>query len=128
MTTLSTLDVADLADATFRQVDHWARTGLIPDIHPGGGSGNPRRWTVTQAAYVTRMAVLVHAGMQPAAASALVALGEGTHQIGPGVHVTFGRPHCWAAEFLATHRDLPGRVRLPAPHHFEETSCQHPTT
>lgn len=48
--TYSTHEVAAITGATYRQCDHWARTGRITG-QPAGrgtGSGHRRRWTAAQ--------------------------------------------------------------------------------
>ena len=46
---LSTNDVVAATGATYRQVDYWVRTGLVPGQSPEGpGSGHRRRWHPAQ--------------------------------------------------------------------------------
>jgi DNA-binding transcriptional MerR regulator len=55
MTTYSTPEVCELTGATYRQVDYFARKGLIPG-QPAGhgtGSGHRRRWNAAQVERVT---------------------------------------------------------------------------
>lgn len=58
--TYSTVQVAAMTGATYRQLDYWARTGRIPGQDPGAstGSGHARAWTVQQ---VERARALVEA-------------------------------------------------------------------
>lgn len=42
----SSQDVCALTGATYRQLDYWAKTGLLcPSISDPRGQGNPRRWS-----------------------------------------------------------------------------------
>lgn len=43
-----TADVAVLAGATYRQVDHWARTGVLVPAVEARGSGSSRTYTTRQ--------------------------------------------------------------------------------
>ena len=58
--TYSTMEVARLTGASYRQLDYWARTGRIPGQDPGSvtGSGHQRRWTEEQ---VSRARALLEA-------------------------------------------------------------------
>ena len=57
----SSYHAADLAGITYRQLDYWARTGVVTPEHAGRGSGSARRWTaheVSLLAVVGRLAAL----------------------------------------------------------------------
>src|SRR6187399_698697 len=57
--TYSTHDVARMTGATYRQVDYWARQGMIPGQAPGAacGSGHPRTWAADQVRRVRLLLV-----------------------------------------------------------------------
>lgn len=60
-------EVAHLAGCSHRQVDYWARCGLIPGQPKTLGSGNPRAFTHEQVAFVAALARLVRVGFEPRA-------------------------------------------------------------
>ena len=68
--TFSTVQVCDLADLSYRQVDYWVRSGYFPEQRPGcsgaaRGSGTRRRWTeheVAVARVLGRIAGLIPIG------------------------------------------------------------------
>lgn len=43
--TLTSVRVQEITGATFRQIDVWARTGILRVGNPTPGSGNSRTWT-----------------------------------------------------------------------------------
>ena len=53
--TYTTADVCRATGATYRQADHWARTGRIPGQSVGPGYGGRRVWTAEQVATVARL-------------------------------------------------------------------------
>lgn len=54
MTGLSTLQVAAGSGATYRQLDYWARIGiLVPDVAEATGCGSRRRYSQDQLAEAT---------------------------------------------------------------------------
>lgn len=53
---------------TFRQVDHWCRSGYIVAENEGSGTGNYRRFDLEQVGVARRMALLVKAGLSPGVA------------------------------------------------------------
>lgn len=59
------------AQITFRQLDFWARTYLIPglDRKIAPGCGHQRSWTPEQLAFVVQLGRLVRAGITPSLAS-----------------------------------------------------------
>lgn len=70
---MTSTQIQDRTGATYRQLDFWARSGLIPgaDVRPMyAGSGVPREWTSAQELFVAAMVRLVKAGVQPRVASA----------------------------------------------------------
>jgi len=62
---LSSHDVTIRAGVTYRQLDHWVRTERIPGVDRlvAVGSGVPRRFTETEAAYVELLARLLRIGL-----------------------------------------------------------------
>lgn len=76
----TTSDVVGLAGATYRQVDYWARLGLLHPPHryslrAAGGCGNPRVWRpvdVRAAMVVAQLARLGAVGPATRAAAAYV--------------------------------------------------------
>ncbi len=71
--------------ATYRQIDHWVRAGYLRP-QGGIGTGNPREWTREELRVFRRMARLVNAGLQPAAAAKAARAGA-LPQLAPGVHL-----------------------------------------
>ena len=64
--------VADAADVTARQIDHWTRRGwLIPD-KPRPGSGAVLSYSATQVRHARLMGALVKAGVTPEGAHRLL--------------------------------------------------------
>lgn len=53
--TYSSADVCRATGATYRQVDHWARTGRIPGQDHGPGYGGRRQWTPEQVERVRQL-------------------------------------------------------------------------
>jgi hypothetical protein len=63
-------DLCTHAGISYRQLDHWARKGYLGHAAQAHvGTGYTRDWTYTETAKVERMALLVKAGMGPAAAA-----------------------------------------------------------
>lgn len=58
-------DLTESYGITYRQLDYWCRTGLIPGADHSHGRGHPRSFTPEQVALVRAMAPLVHAGIDP---------------------------------------------------------------
>lgn len=48
MSTISTSELCERANVTFRQVDHWVRKGRLEPLS-GGGSGNHRTFDANEA-------------------------------------------------------------------------------
>lgn len=78
-------DILAATTITYRQLDHWCRTGLATAHDPLPGSGHQRSFPPDEYDAIVRMAALVNAGLNPAAAR-LAADGQ---PIAPGVHVVF---------------------------------------
>lgn len=69
---MTSADLCTHAGITYRQLDHWARQGYLGErAQRNTGSGYERHWTGTEATKVRRMALLVRAGVGPAAAAVL---------------------------------------------------------
>lgn len=60
---LSTMDVVDLSGATYRQIDYWARQGVLYPAIGANGSGSHRRYTPLQAAVAAALVRLSKMGM-----------------------------------------------------------------
>lgn len=82
MPDLTTPEVAARIGATYRQLDHWCRIGLL-DVKTLG-SGDRRRWPLAELLVAHAMARLVRAGLKPAAAARVARGGE----LAPGITVT----------------------------------------
>lgn len=61
---LNTEGVATLLGVTTRQVDHWIRKGYVPSI-TSRGSGNHRRYELSDIVYLAKLAGLVSIGFLP---------------------------------------------------------------
>lgn len=71
--TYSTVEVAKLTGATYRQLDYWCRTGRIAGQPPGRatGSGQRRKWSeadVERARLLLRASVFANSTLDSAAA------------------------------------------------------------
>lgn len=62
MDLLSTFDVMRIADASYRKLDYWCRTGSVDCERPARGSGSHRRFTARQAACAWVVARLAEMG------------------------------------------------------------------
>lgn len=86
--TFRSTEAADLAGISFRQLDYWARLGIVvPSITDGAGSGNRRRYSA-QDVRILR------------AVGALSALGAQASQLGPVV-ARLGLIACWEGLLFA---------------------------
>jgi DNA-binding transcriptional MerR regulator len=80
----SSTAAADLAKITYRQLDHWATTGLVaPSLAPARpGTGNRRRYSFTDVVVMRTAGELRRAGVSLQSirkvAGELMRLGEGT--------------------------------------------------
>jgi DNA-binding transcriptional MerR regulator len=85
-TALSSPDVCASAGVTYRQLDHWARTGWL---HPGGGggTGRDRLWSPDEAGMAGRMGRLTAAGLPVPVAGAFARYGWPRAEIAPGIVV-----------------------------------------
>lgn len=63
-TTFSTKIAAEVAGASYRQVDYWCRTGALSPINNGAGSGNARSFTIDEIAVVAVLVELSNHGAQ----------------------------------------------------------------
>jgi DNA-binding transcriptional MerR regulator len=58
---LTTPQVCAITGASYRQIDYWARTGMVsPDVE-AAGSGSRRGWHPDQLPKIKALAVLSHA-------------------------------------------------------------------
>jgi DNA-binding transcriptional MerR regulator len=60
---LSTVQVCQRTGLTYRQIDYWTQTGLIPGCSGSVGSGTWRGFTEQQAEFASALAVLTRAGL-----------------------------------------------------------------
>lgn len=67
--TVATVDVARAAGVTYRQLDYWARCGLVRAEHEGSGSGVPRRWCEHELHVAELLGRLTRAGLTLEAAA-----------------------------------------------------------
>jgi DNA-binding transcriptional MerR regulator len=76
-------EVCDLANVTYRQLDHWTRTGHIEDPRPpelhGSGYGRVRTYTLVEAFEVSNMGALIRAGFRVEAAANLASAHRRPH-------------------------------------------------
>ncbi len=75
---------------TYRQIDHWTRTGLLRLVDGiRTGSGFARLWPAEEVEIAGMMHRLCQAGIGPDLAHQIARAG-GDHEIGPGIRVTVG--------------------------------------
>lgn len=75
---MNSTQVTAFAEITYRQLDHWARLGLLGAQVQSPGSGVSRDWTWEQARKAKTMGRLVHLGFGvPLAASVADCLSAG---------------------------------------------------
>jgi|SRR6185369_6082504 len=88
------LVAADLValGATYRQIDHWTRTGRIHAHQAGRGSGHIRTYDVAEGIAVVRVIHLLKTGLHVEFAWWCARLGAGEHRLGPGVVLTITDP------------------------------------
>lgn len=58
---VSTRELCDLVGVTYRQADYWTRQGYLV-VASGAGSGNPRRYTVTEVRVADALRQVLGAG------------------------------------------------------------------
>jgi hypothetical protein len=58
---VSTRELCDLVGVTYRQADYWTRQGYLL-IASGAGSGNPRRFTLTEVRVADALRQVLGAG------------------------------------------------------------------
>jgi hypothetical protein len=64
----STPDVVALTGLSYRQLDHWARRGILrPSVNRAGGTGTVRRYSERDVQRARSIAWLVAAGVNPGA-------------------------------------------------------------
>jgi hypothetical protein len=71
-------------DATYRQLDYWARRGYLRLTQHKPGPGNAREWPDEEIRVAGVMARLAAAGLPPALAERVA---RGDSEVAPGVHV-----------------------------------------
>lgn len=85
---ISAVDLASSAGVSLRQLGHWIDRGYVRAALAHPGSGHERWFTAAEARRVRILAVLVHAGLLPHAAAAV--LDEGVvHDEGFSSHLVF---------------------------------------
>lgn len=62
---MKSLELAEVAGVSYRQVDFWVRKGYIKERSPGGGSGFLRDFADEEVAVTMKMASLVRIGLKP---------------------------------------------------------------
>jgi hypothetical protein len=72
------------AGLTYRQLDHWTRSGRLRAVDGLGGVGQKRRWPLAELQVARAMAALVEAGLTVSAAERVA---RGEYEIAPGVFV-----------------------------------------
>lgn len=68
---LSSHDLANLIGISFRQIDFWVTKGYLPSVQ-SMGSGNYRRWELSDVVRLSKIAALVQIGFLPERAIALL--------------------------------------------------------
>lgn len=66
---VKSLDLAEQASISYRQLDFWVRKGYIKERSPGGGSGFLRDFTDDEVAITVKMARLIKIGFKPGPAA-----------------------------------------------------------
>ncbi|MGC8626273.1 MAG: MerR family transcriptional regulator [Acidimicrobiales bacterium] len=70
---LKATEVCQVVGITYRQLDFWARIGLLgPSMAQGRGSGNWRAWSYADLLHLKVVERLVHAGLSPRLAQSAV--------------------------------------------------------
>ena len=72
-------EVCDHANVTYRQLDHWTRTGHLEDPRPVLGSGIPRGYNLAELIEVASMGALIRAGFRVEAAARLASRDRRPH-------------------------------------------------
>lgn len=62
-TDIASCDVACVTGASYRQVDYWCRSGLVPGQSEWVGQGRTRRWSYQQVRHVRALKALTEAGL-----------------------------------------------------------------
>jgi DNA-binding transcriptional MerR regulator len=93
----TTHGVARATGVTYRQLDYWARLGLVRPLGNGSGSGVARRWPERELRVVALIGRLVRAGLTLDAAAGAARTAATAHdlhdvetvrvQLAPGVHL-----------------------------------------
>ena len=76
-------EVCDLANVTYRQLDHWTRTGHLADPRPpgvvGSGYGKARTYGLPELIEVANMGALIRAGFRVEKAAQLASQDRRPH-------------------------------------------------
>ena len=75
-----------MAGVSYRQVDYWARQGLLEVATPASGSGSARRFTFEQVVDARLLGLF-----PPGWARLVLGLGDGRQVLAPGVEVVVDR-------------------------------------
>jgi hypothetical protein len=84
---LRTPEALAFTGLTYRQLDHWTRTGLIHAAAEPGGSGKPRQWPFDEMDVARLAAHLIAAGFNTSAAIYIARQGIGgaSIELAPGI-------------------------------------------
>jgi len=86
---MRTTEVCRLAGATYRQVDYWARLGILSSGSATPGPGVRRHWTLADAHRIRLVAQAVRIGMLPRPALYLAAaMSDDEVVTAPGLQLT----------------------------------------
>lgn len=72
----STVEVAELAGLSYREVDYWCRTGAIWPYVEADGSGSRRQWTSQQASWLQSIAAVRRAALDRGLLMNVVAIAD----------------------------------------------------
>lgn len=64
VTGFSSVEACDLADVTYRQLDYWARTGLVVPTVRARGSGTRRRYTLEEVQILSLVGKMTKIGVR----------------------------------------------------------------
>ena len=78
-------DVTDHAQISYRQLDHWSRSGYLRPVQDGNGPGHGRCWPAIEAEIARRMARLAAAGFELGAAARFARDLWPAAEIAPGI-------------------------------------------
>ena len=88
---ISTPQVIAEAGVTYRQLDYWARTGLLHPVYLQTGNvgqgGQAREWSAEELRVARLMGRLTAAGINPRTAEQVARSPERRHELGPGIWI-----------------------------------------